>query len=538
MIEEAESQTTEDIFDPQLPIRIPRDARGRISWSTLRENPLQIQLVIRSEAYQFQQQEGRFTQELLFEKGRGDLGNAISQFYPGRITQLKIDLGDPEDTRTKWSVIRKDDPEEALRAIEAEAQRAISLGIKLEAKALRESEECAGLVNAVYRFYPGGLSALQERFRTEPPIFNHAELLEVSDGDESAKIPSYPQGNIKWAELVKDSERLIAVIEELTFKHLICDPLTRRAHIMMPQGRFLFDVARKYYPGGMQALKDKLGVYSPPHGSIFSRLKNDPERLQTEIELAVSRLNLSVISQQVLVDLGQVTLWNVISKFYPGGLTALAENLGIGRVQKPHRYWTPQRTEQQCRAFFEEHGGLTLDLLVQHNRNDLYGAIAKYPGRMLGLKIAIGVKPSRKDNFWTEDTIESEAKKFYEEHGTIAQPILSELGRDDLALAIVRHYPGKWHGLREKLGFKRLQRPFGYWTPENIEKEAAAFVAEFGILSSTILQKMRPDLRDAAKKYPGGIRALREKMGIDLDNRATIISSEEANEQLRRLLEG
>lgn len=150
-------QSAEGKFD--LPSEIPRDERGRIRWSVLRDDAVLLQQMIRSEAYQFYQQEKGISQSSLFKNGRGDLGNAISRFYPGKMNQLKIDLGETL-TMFHWSDL-KDDPEKLRSTIEQEAQKAHQAGINFDVRGLRENGY-GGLVGAIYRFYPGGLTAVME----------------------------------------------------------------------------------------------------------------------------------------------------------------------------------------------------------------------------------------------------------------------------------------------------------------------------------------------------------------------------------------
>lgn len=83
-------------------------------------------------------------------------------------------------------------------------------------------------------------------------------------------------------------------------------------------------------------------------------------------------------------------------------------------------------------------------------------------------------------------------------------------------------------------------RPNGYWKDvQNIEREARKFLSEGHVLSENELEKndFSSLVYAISKYYPGGIRALKEKLGILVATSRIDISSEEANEALRKLLE-
>ena len=81
----------------------------------------------------------------------------------------------------------------------------------------------------------------------------------------------------------------------------------------------------------------------------------------------------------------------------------------------------------------------------------------------------------------------------------------------------------------------------GYWTPAAIEQEAQEFYVQYGRLTSQFLNShKRSDLSNQIiHSYPNGFKGLKEKLGIkDPIPQNITISPEDANEQLRRLLEG
>lgn len=84
------------------------------------------------------------------------------------------------------------------------------------------------------------------------------------------------------------------------------------------------------------------------------------------------------------------------------------------------------------------------------------------------------------------------------------------------------------------------RRRNGYWRdPENIEAEALQFYLDEGNISTSRMGKKKYSLKFAIRSYyPGGIKALREKLERITSGADVIRSSLEANEYLRNLVFG
>lgn len=211
------------------------------------------------------------------------------------------------------------------------------------------------------------------------------------------------------------------------------------------------------------------------------------------------------------------------------------------RRRVPRNYWNQATIEKEALSFYELNGDLSQGLLTKSGQNGLGVAIGrKYPGGMLRLKTTLGVDHSQKPKgYWTKEKIEQEAQEFYRTSGALTAAALLASGRSDLQLAISRSYPGKLRGIKDSLGIPSRHRPRGFWTSEIMEQAALIFFEDGGRLTHyELAQQRKPALSHAiATKYPGGIQALREKLGIGHTFDQYAPSTDQANEQLEKLTE-
>ena len=129
--------------------------------------------------------------------------------------------------------------------------------------------------------------------------------------------------------------------------------------------------------------------------------------------------------------------------------------VGLELKRRPSGFWTPERTLEEVRKFYEEYGEISQQVFAKNQRLDLCGAVAKYPGGMVALRKDLGLKVIKKpDGYWTEKRIEEEAWAFYLEYGRLTPMLLTENYRQDLIGAIATKYPGRFIGLQEKLGIR------------------------------------------------------------------------------------
>lgn len=253
-----------------------------------------------------------------------------------------------------------------------------------------------------------------------------------------------------------------------------------------------------------------------------------------------------------LLDSGKSDLSGAAQKYYPGGLHALQEKFGVatGKDPKPHRYWqneqSPEILRQEARKFFDTYGQLSHSALIREKRADLVGTLKHYPNHMKGLKRDLQLTLSDpkltprviRTSVWTPERIKEEAMEFTQAFGSITYENLGQYKRGDLLGAIARRYPGGITQLRKDINIQGGQRPHGYWkNPANVEKEALEFYQQYGHFSQNLMvREGRTDLWiGIVRYYPGRIQALKKTLNITEDE--SVISPDEANEQLRKLLE-
>lgn len=205
--------------------------------------------------------------------------------------------------------------------------------------------------------------------------------------------------------------------------------------------------------------------------------------------------------------------------------------------------------EAEASSFLAETGELNSSALRTAGRHNLVDGIFKYyPGKIAVLEDKLCPSNPKVENtppkrvyrsvgYWTQETIKKQALEFYITYGGLSHRLLIENGLSALSNAVMKQYPGKWRQLKHDLGLEN-RKPKGFWTNEAIEIEATNFANEYGRLNFDLLQKYKQNTLSIyiLRKYPGGIVALREKLGISII-KEEIIPVEQANQQLRKLLE-
>ncbi|MEK7616806.1 MAG: hypothetical protein AAB414_02030 [Patescibacteria group bacterium] len=415
--------------------------------------------------------------------------------------QTPIEIPRDSRGRIRWQLLETD-PTQLARVIETEARSAMEQGVPLKHNAL-SANGLSYLSRAIVAYYPGRYPGLRQALdlptgNKPKNYWNDSTIIE-----QEARQFVERNGNLTQKTLEKAGNSGIA------------------------------NAAYTYYPGGLQALKDNLGIVSSqkPNGYwTHDRIVNEA----VEFYMEHGQLSRASLHQASKDDL------EAAIKKHAGGLAALRKELGIVTQRKPNGYWTSENIFAQAVDFYTEHGNIVPDTLTAHKRYDLlYAAVNRYPGGIRQLQKDLGIKPKSKDvGFWIEDTIREEALAFFNQYGGLTHTLLVRSGRFDLNHAIYHKYPGSIRQLQTDLGVESGKRPNGYWTPENIEREAQEFFDAHGILNFGILNRQKSSsLANAISiHYPGGLIALREKLGID-GKQQGVINSDEANIQLERLLE-
>ena len=298
------------------------------------------------------------------------------------------------------------------------------------------------------------------------------------------------------------------------------------------------------HPGITTSVQSQIEFPRDRRGRIrWNQLKANPDRFRMVVETLAAAIfeQEGKLNQVLFTRKGYASLGRVVPEAYPGGMWGLKEKLGITRAKKPTHFYTQQQIEAEASEFLQQTGTLSTETMRQSGKSGLARAIfVFYPGRTGQLRKNLGLDVPRKVNSWTPEQIEAETFELHQKGIAINKDALEANGRADLANAISRYYPGATIALKEKLGIPLAQKSKRYWTAETIEQQALDFYRQFGALNWGIVrEKGRLDLRSAiAKKYPGGLVALKEKLGI-MDLRVqdqTTITPSEANEQLRRLI--
>lgn len=370
------------------------------------------------------------------------------------------------------------------------------------------------------------------------------EKVELAPNNQpQIEIPRDRRGRLRW-KLLTPTDRIVVIRQEARLFYQQEGEI--KQSLLSTRKKYSLQVAiGRFYPGGLTQLQIDLGL--DPSKKVNGYWQ-DPENILAEVTLFLSKYG--TISGPALRRNRYTSLKTAISKDYPGGWPQLRKDLELPEIKKAKNFWNQDTIEQEARRFLLQHGELTSTSLLTAGRNDLSIAISrKFPGTWPALHARLGLQPPQKETgFWTKKKIEQEAREFYMQHEKLSTVYLTKKDKGDLAAAITHHYPGEVSGLKRKLGIPIRStrkhtnefRERGYWqSPENIEREARELVKAGGALSweSSFKYGKTTLLNAAGKYYPGGITALKEKLGIQNLRGQAQISPEQANEQLRRLLE-
>lgn len=102
---------TEVVNTPSSTLEIPRDKRGRIRWSLLKDNPDLMKAVIETEAQAFLEAGHPMVFKGLLGAGQRYLGKIITRHYPGGISGLRATFTIPEPPKITLADKRYTDPD-------------------------------------------------------------------------------------------------------------------------------------------------------------------------------------------------------------------------------------------------------------------------------------------------------------------------------------------------------------------------------------------------------------------------------------------
>jgi hypothetical protein len=259
--------------------------------------------------------------------------------------------------------------------------------------------------------------------------------------------------------------------------------------------------------------KDKANVISETHKA--AALLGHPTLMPTDTELR---------------RLGMNSLAIMIGKTY-GGFHAGAIACGLAPNRNP--YGSLDDVKDLCKAlrsFAEDQGipGLmpTARLIRDAEAWHLQTAIAKHDGfYAVASKCCLSMTHDTKPAGFYDDfeAVADGVREFIAATATYGiMPSYGDLcaaGESGLAAAITRH--GGFPKTAVRLGPPQRRKPIGHWTPENIESEVLLFVSEYGepgiFPSGSLLRACeRTDLENAFNDYPGGTRALADRLGLQM----------------------
>jgi hypothetical protein len=242
-------------------------------------------------------------------------------------------------------------------------------------------------------------------------------------------------------------------------------------------------------------------------------------------------------SNVVLQRLGRHDLSRAIVRYFPSGFMGIAHVLDPNTTKRGYGFWKkPENIRSEAKKIVEQGGKLTEQYLRTIGYFGLSGSIQNnYPGGWRQLRADLDLSSRYKPRgYWTLEQIQAEAISFYEEHKSFTNKSLLNEGKSGFVSAVQDYYPGGMIQLRKDLNIPLERRPRGYYNnPENIEAEARLVIQETGAFSSKEIKAR--GLENLVKKYPGGMRALREKLDqFEPDQ----ISKDQANTALESLFEG
>ena len=346
--------------------------------------------------------------------------------------------------------------------------------------------------------------------------------------------PRDSRGRIDWRTLGLNPVNLKSYIDA-EVAELISSGITITQTGLSDAGkRALLSGIDRYYPGGLYAVKEKFDVKSAKPNGYWTKEKIE-EEARKAMKLGIS-LTAGSLSRNNMGTLGAA-----IEQHYHGTFAGLRAELGDNSVRKlkPSGYWKDHKNiEADAMKVVDLGIDLSQSDLMAHGFSSLGSVIStNYPEGYEGLRKKLGLptKDFKPTGDWKDpDTIRAEAKIALGLGLDLNANRLRNGGQSSLAHAIASNYRGSYSALRKDLNLDTVYVSRGYWKePANIENEARAAIAENIEFTKDGLKKAGKEKLVSAirKRYPGGISALREKLGLD----EVKVSPDQADEMMRGL---
>jgi len=196
---------------------------------------------VRREAAEFFGTFGRLSNKIIIKLKRWDLQNAIKR-YPGKMRQLKVDLGleapsilsEPISLSSQLSTQQIE--EEVLIIYQKEG--------KLTKRAL-ENQGRNDLIWAIRKHYHGRYKGLRDKLGLQGPV-------------TIQRVDKKPSGYWNVEQIEKEAQEFYLKSGKLSHRSL------------RENRQDLLHAVRDHYPGGLSALKEKIGALSKQEMQIFS----------------------------------------------------------------------------------------------------------------------------------------------------------------------------------------------------------------------------------------------------------------------------
>ena len=285
--------------------------------------------------------------------------------------------------------------------------------------------------------------------------------------------------------------------------------------------------------GGFNYFRDKMGC---------ERLRKSPgywtgENIMSELKLVIEELG-HFPSQKKLIKMGKSGLSTAMIR--NGGFNYFRDKMGCDIIKKSPGYWTEENIMSELKMVIDELGHFPInDDLNKMGKSGLSFAISEHGGynyfrEKLGYKIL-----KQSNGYWTEEITISKLEPIVEELGHF--PTHSELRKlsiHGLQSAIFKY--GGFNYFREKMGYKPIYKPDGYWTEEIIMSELEPIVKELGHFPThTELNEMGKSklLSAISRNYDNGSNYFSEKMGCELYKSPGIWTEEYTISELKSVID-
>ncbi|MBS3082006.1 hypothetical protein J4416_03705 [Candidatus Pacearchaeota archaeon] len=420
----------------------------------------------------------------IVELGRRDLRWGIWKYhggYPAVRKKMGYESKSSSVPVKDWKVVRKE-----LEKIIAQNKGEFPSSKNLVRRGRKD------LLESIQQYY-GGIGEVQRRMGYEPKLTKYEKL--------------------------RDWEYIKGELEAIMGKNNGVFPSQKHLNKIGRSG--LWAVIQEHH-GGMNIVRAKLGK------SLKTKPKEllmDWSWLKGELEAIIEENAGEFPPQLCLQEIGRTDISNAIKKYH-GGFPAVRKKMGHQLVQNEYGLVSDWKwVSKQLKQIIDGEGKFpSTPRLIELDRGDLIGAIARHHGGINAVRKRLGYEPAKKSKEQLSDWnwVQREFEKIIrEDNGKFpTQRRLGELRKTHLQNAVTL-YHGGINAARQRMGYSLPSRPKGYLTNwENLESELLRISKELGHFPSKIeLVKLRESsIAAAITLYHGGFKKVREliqrKIGV------------------------